>query len=180
MNATGLIRRIDDLGRIVIPKEIRRILRVREGDPMEIFISSNGEVLLKKYSPISLLGDFAKEYAESIHENTGHICIITDRDTIIASSINFSDYIGRTIGIVVENCMNSRKTITCNLSVVEIEVCEGITEMFSSYVITPIIVSGDLIGTVMLLNKDKTIQMGRVEIKLAETVAGILAKQMEN
>jgi AbrB family transcriptional regulator (stage V sporulation protein T) len=76
--------------------------------------------------------------------------------------------------------MNSRKTITCNLSVVEIEVCEGITEMFSSYVITPIIVSGDLIGTVMLLNKDKTIQMGRVEIKLAETVAGILAKQMEN
>src|SRR5690606_11016659 len=84
MKATGIVRRIDDLGRVVIPKEIRRTLRIREGDPLEIFVDRDGEVILKKYSPIGELGDFAKEYAESLHESTGHITMICDRDTIIA------------------------------------------------------------------------------------------------
>lgn len=83
MKATGIVRRIDDLGRVVIPKEIRRTLRIREGDPLEIFVDRDGEVILKKYSPIGELGDFAKEYAESLFESTGHITMITDRDTII-------------------------------------------------------------------------------------------------
>ena len=84
MKATGIVRRIDDLGRVVIPKEIRRTLRIREGDPLEIFVDHDGEVILKKYSPIGELGDFAQEYADSLFEATGHIAIITDRDQIIA------------------------------------------------------------------------------------------------
>jgi len=80
MKATGIVRRIDDLGRVVIPKEIRRTLRIREGDPLEIFVDRDGEVILKKYSPIGELGDFAKEYAESLYESTGHITMISDRD----------------------------------------------------------------------------------------------------
>lgn len=84
MKATGIVRRIDDLGRVVIPKEIRRTLRIREGDPLEIFVDRDGEVILKKYSPIGELGDFAKEYAESLFEGTNHVTLITDRDNIIA------------------------------------------------------------------------------------------------
>jgi AbrB family transcriptional regulator, stage V sporulation protein T len=87
LKATGIVRRIDDLGRVVIPKEIRRTLRIREGDPLEIFVDRDGEVILKKYSPIAELGDFAQEYADSLYEAMGHIALIADRDTIIAVAV---------------------------------------------------------------------------------------------
>ena len=86
MKATGIVRRIDDLGRIVVPKEIRRTLRIREGDPLEIFTDSNGSVILKKYSPIGELRTFAKEYAESLAQTSGHIACIVDKEQIIAIS----------------------------------------------------------------------------------------------
>ena len=84
MKATGIVRRIDDLGRVVIPKEIRRTLRIREGDPLEIFTDREGEVILKKYSPIGELSEFAQEYADSLAETLGHIACICDRDVVIA------------------------------------------------------------------------------------------------
>ena len=84
LKATGIVRRIDDLGRVVIPKEIRRTLSIREGDPLEIFTDREGEVILKKYSPIGELGEFAKEYAESLYESSGYISCIADRDIIVA------------------------------------------------------------------------------------------------
>ena len=86
MKATGVVRRIDDLGRIVIPKEIRRTLRIKEGDPLEIFTEKDGDIILKKYSPIGELTNFATEYVESLNKITGHIALITDRDTVIAIS----------------------------------------------------------------------------------------------
>ena len=86
MKATGVVRRIDDLGRVVIPKEIRRTLRIKEGDPLEIFTDKEGEVILKKYSPIGELSEFATEYAETLNKTTGHIACITDKDTVIAIS----------------------------------------------------------------------------------------------
>ena len=86
MKATGVVRRIDDLGRVVIPKEIRRTLRIKEGDPLEIFTDKEGEVILKKYSPIGELSEFASEYAETLTKTTGHIACITDKDTVIAVS----------------------------------------------------------------------------------------------
>ena len=86
MKATGVVRRIDDLGRVVIPKEIRRTLRIKEGDPLEIFTDREGQVILKKYSPIGELSEFATEYAETLNKTTGHIACITDKDTVIAVS----------------------------------------------------------------------------------------------
>ena len=95
MKATGVVRRIDDLGRIVIPKEIRRTLRIKEGDPLEIF--REGQVILKKYSPIGELSEFATEYAETLAKTTGHIACITDKDTVIAVSRRFKKRIFRTV-----------------------------------------------------------------------------------
>ena len=86
MKATGIVRRIDDLGRVVVPKEIRRTLRIREGDPLEIFTDREGEIILKKYSPIGEIGAFAKQYAESLAQTSGHMVCIADRDQFIAAA----------------------------------------------------------------------------------------------
>ena len=85
MKATGIVRRIDDLGRVVIPKEIRRTLRIREGDPLEIFTDRDGEVIFKKYSPIGELTSFAAQYAETLHKTCDMMVIICDRDSVVAS-----------------------------------------------------------------------------------------------
>lgn len=179
MKATGIVRRIDDLGRVVIPKEIRRTLRIREGDPLEIFVDRDGEVILKKYSPIGELGDFAKEYAESLFESTGHITMISDRDNIIAvSGASKKEYMEKQIGLLVESCMENRKTVL-DTSGNEVELVKDMPETYGSYVIAPIISGGDPIGTVMLVNKDVQTKMSQMEIKMAETAAGFLGKQME-
>lgn len=179
MKATGIVRRIDDLGRVVIPKEIRRTLRIREGDPLEIFVDRDGEVILKKYSPIGELGDFAKEYAESLFESTGHITMISDRDSIIAiSGGSKKEYMEKSVGPIVEDCMENRKTaIETNSG--EYDIIKEMNETYSSYVIAPIIAGGDPIGSVILMNKDESIKMSEMEVKMAETAAGFLAKQME-
>lgn len=178
MKATGIVRRIDDLGRVVIPKEIRRTLRIREGDPLEIFVDRDGEVILKKYSPIGELGDFAKEYAESLFESTGHITLITDRDNVITvAGASKKELMDKQIGTTLENCMENRRTM------VEAggnsEIIKGMREDYSSFVVAPIIAGGDPIGTVVLLSKDDSVKMGQMETKMAETAAGFLAKQME-
>jgi AbrB family transcriptional regulator (stage V sporulation protein T) len=179
MKATGIVRRIDDLGRVVIPKEIRRTLRIREGDPLEIFVDREGEVILKKYSPISELGDFAKEYAESLYEGLNHTAMITDRDNIIAvAGASKKDYLEKSVGLLVESSMEGRKTcIETNPG--QYDLVKDNTDHFSSFVIAPIIAGGDPIGAVVLVSKDDDKKMGETEIKLAETAAAFLAKQME-
>lgn len=179
MKATGIVRRIDDLGRVVIPKEIRRTLRIREGDPLEIFVDRDGEVILKKYSPIGELGDFAKEYAESLYESTGHITLISDRDTVIAiAGASKKEYLDKQIGNLLENSMDNRK-IALESSTGTYEIIRDHPETISSFVIAPIISGGDPIGTVVLLNKDESVKMSEMESKMAETAAGFLGKQME-
>lgn len=179
MKATGIVRRIDDLGRVVIPKEIRRTLRIREGDPLEIFVDRDGEVILKKYSPIGELGDFAKEYAESLYESTGHITIISDRDTTIAvAGGSKKEYLEKPIGAVVETSMENRKT-SLETNAGQYELCKDFNESYSSFVIAPIVAGGDPIGSVILVSKDESVKMGQMEMKMAETAAGFLAKQME-
>jgi len=179
MKATGIVRRIDDLGRVVIPKEIRRTLRIREGDPLEIFVDRDGEVILKKYSPIGELGDFAKEYAESLYESTSHLTMISDRDTIIAvAGGSKKEYLEKQVGANIEACMESRKaTLETNSGTYEL--CKDLSEAYSSYVIAPIVAGGDPIGAVILVNKDESVKMGQMETKMAETAAAFLAKQME-
>ncbi|MBD2861630.1 stage V sporulation protein T [Paenibacillus oceani] len=179
MKATGIVRRIDDLGRIVIPKEIRRVLRVREGDPMEIFVDRDGGVILKKYSPIGDLGDFAKEYAESLHESTGHIAIITDRDTTVAvEGGSKRDYYEKDVSPLVEMVME-RRIATLETDSGKYEICKGLIEFYSSCVIAPIVQGGDPIGSVILVSKDEAVKMGRMELKMAETAASFLAKRMD-
>jgi len=179
MKATGIVRRIDDLGRVVIPKEIRRTLRIREGDPLEIFVDRDGEVILKKYSPIGELGDFAKEYAESLSESTGHITMISDRDNIIAvSGASKKEYMDKQIGAIVETSMENRKT-TAETTAGEYEICKDMPEAYTSFVCSPIVAGGDPIGSVILVSKQEGMKMSQMEVKMAETAAGFLAKQME-
>ncbi|GIP36339.1 stage V sporulation protein T [Paenibacillus sp. J2TS4] len=179
MKATGIVRRIDDLGRVVIPKEIRRTLRIREGDPLEIFVDRDGEVILKKYSPIGELGDFAKEYAESLYESTNHVILISDRDTIIAvSGASKKDYMEKQIGALVESSMESRKSVL-ESNPGSYDICKDMKENYSSYVIAPIVAGGDPIGAVIMCSKDESAKMSQMELKMAETAAGFLAKQME-
>ena len=178
MKATGIVRRIDDLGRVVIPKEIRRTLRIREGDPLEIFVDRDGEVILKKYSPIGELGEFAKEYAESLNETLGHITLITDRDTIIATAgSSRKEYLEKPVGADVERVMDERRTQVAAGG--DVQVVRDKWDHVSARVIAPIVYNGDPIGSIVLLSRDDQVQMGDLELKMAETAAGFLSKQME-
>ena len=114
MKATGIVRRIDDLGRVVIPKEIRRTMRIREGDPLEIYTDREGEVIFKKYSPIGELAQFAAQYAETLYKTCGLACVICDRDAVIASAgVPKKEYTDRKISAGVEKYMENRQLYTC-------------------------------------------------------------------
>ncbi len=177
MKATGIVRRIDDLGRVVIPKEIRRTLRIREGDPLEIFVDRDGEVILKKYSPISELSDFAKEYAEALYDSLGHPVLICDRDTFIAvAGSSKKEYLSKSISEIVEKSMEDRNSVL-KTEEQQMAIVDGHTETLASYTIGPIVANGDPIGAVVIMSKDKA--LGEVEQKAVETAAGFLARQME-
>lgn len=179
MKATGIVRRIDDLGRVVIPKEIRRTLRIREGDPLEIFVDREGEVILKKYSPIGELGDFAQEYAESLFENLQHVVLICDRDNVIAvAGGSKKEYMEKPIGSLVESCMEQRRT-RLETNPTRADLIRDMPEQYQSFVVAPIISGGDPIGAVILLTKKEGVRMGDLEVKIAGTAAAFLGKQME-
>jgi AbrB family transcriptional regulator (stage V sporulation protein T) len=183
VKATGIVRRIDDLGRVVIPKEIRRTLRIREGDPLEIFTDKEGEVILKKYSPIGELGDFAAQYADSIYKTSGHITCISDRDTIIAvSGASKKEFLEKSLSMDLERVIEEKNTFVVKSSddkSISILADEGSDRKYTSQVVSPIISEGDPIGAVLLLSTNPESQMGEVEAKLAQSAAGFLGKQME-
>jgi len=182
VKATGIVRLIDDLGRVVIPKEIRRTLKIREGDPLEIFVDRDGEVILKKYSPIGELGEFAQEYADSLHEAMGHITIIADRDAVIAvAGAPKKEFINRPVTSAVEKVMESRRSVNISNTAEHQYYKEAEDEQpwFVNEVIAPIISEGDPIGSVIMGSKDRETAMSDMELKLVETAAGFLAKQME-
>lgn len=181
MKATGIVRRIDDLGRIVIPKEIRRTLRIRESDPLEIFTGSEGEIILKKYSPIGDMGGLAKPYVESLAQVSGHTALIADRDQFIAAAGNGSkQLLGKGISKEMEERMNARETVCASGGDRNyISITEDETESFSHEVMIPVLAQGDIIGAVVLLSKDEKNPMSEVEIKLAQSAAGFLGKQIE-
>lgn len=183
MKATGIVRRIDDLGRVVIPKEIRRTLRIREGDPLEIFTDREGGVILKKYSPIGELSDFSKEYAEALNSSIGNIVLISDKDSIIAvSGAVKKEYLEKRVSNELENIMEERKTFNMNESgnkpipLYDDEEADG---KYTAQIAAPIIAEGDAIGAVMIISKDQGVTFGQMETKLSETAATFLGKQME-
>ena len=181
MKATGIVRRIDDLGRVVIPKEIRRTLRIREGDPLEIFTDREGEIVLKKYSPIGELGNFAKEYAESLSQSSGHITCIVDKDQIIAVSGGpKKEFLDKNISRELERAINLRNVVSASRNEVSFIpiLDEDDPGTYNNEFIAPIIAEGDVLGAIVFLSPDK--KMGEVEGKLAQTAAGFLGKQMES
>ena len=183
MKATGVVRRIDDLGRVVIPKEIRKTLRIKEGDPLEIFTDKEGEVILKKYSPIGELSEFATEYAETLAKTTGHIACITDRDTVIAvSGGSKKEFLEQGVSSELERIMDDKEKYTSkenNDMAVPITKNDNKERRFNSQVVYPIISDGNTIGTVILLSKDKGTKMTEVEQKVVQSAASFLGSQME-
>lgn len=181
MKATGIVRRIDDLGRVVVPKEIRRTLRIREGDPLEIFTDREGEIILKKYSPIGELGDFAKQYADTLAQTTGNVVCIADRDQIIAVAGGAKkEFINKNICSALEKLIHDRETVVASVGEKSfVNITDDTGEEYQSEVICPIIAEGDSIGAVIILSKDKEEKAGETEKKLAASAAGFLGRQME-
>jgi AbrB family transcriptional regulator (stage V sporulation protein T) len=179
MKATGIVRRIDDLGRVVIPKEIRRTMRIREGDPLEIYTDNDGEVIFKKYSPIGELSPFATQYAEVLSKSLSQPIIICDRDHIIAvSGISKKELLERRISHQLEEVMENRKIfIHKNFNDKKLYPIEGL-EVTSS-IAAPIITAGDLSGCVVLLFDDEGKLPTESDIKLVAVAANFLGKQME-
>lgn len=183
MKATGVVRRIDDLGRVVIPKEIRKTLRIKEGDPLEIFTDKEGEVILKKYSPIGELSEFATEYAETLAKTTGHIACITDKDTVIAvSGGSKKEFLEQSISDELEKILEDKENYTSkenNDIAVPITKNDNKERRFNSQVVYPIISDGDVIGSVILLSKETGTKMTEVEQKVVQSAASFLGRQME-
>ena len=180
MKATGIVRRIDDLGRVVIPKEIRRTLRIREGDPLEIYTEKDGEVIFKKYSPMGEMQDFAAQICESIGRNTGHIAVVCDRDSVIAvHGAPKRELMEKRNSSELEQLMEQRKSYRYVSGEAKLRVCDGV-EKYHIGVAVPVLSEGDLMGCVLLLLEEQDAALGEGQQQLVQTVAGFLGRQMEN
>ena len=182
MKATGIVRRIDDLGRVVIPKEIRRTLRLREGTPLEIFTDREGEIILKKYSPMVELTAFSGQYAEAMAQSTGLLVCITDRDQVIAVSGGAKkELLQKNISRQLEAAINGgTASVATREDKAYIPLVDEDPEGITAQVIAPIICEGDAIGSVVILSREPRAKFGDMEMKLAATAAGFLGRQMES
>ncbi|MBE6871188.1 MAG: stage V sporulation protein T [Ruminococcaceae bacterium] len=179
MKATGIVRRIDDLGRVVIPKEIRRTLRIREGDPLEIFTDREGEVIFKKYSPIGELSHFASQYAEVLSKTLGATVLVCDRDFIVAAAgTGKKDFFEKKISSDIESLMENRQTFRRAAHERGIPVVEG-TEREAA-VACPVTANGDVIGCVMIIAADSTSSASDADVKTCQAASAFLGKQMED
>ncbi|MDO5602455.1 MAG: stage V sporulation T C-terminal domain-containing protein [Oscillospiraceae bacterium] len=177
MKATGIVRRIDDLGRVVIPKEIRRTQRIRCGDPLEIYTSHEGDVIFKKYSPIGELSPVASQYADVLYRTAGLPVMVTDRDRVIAvSGGGKKDYLDQPLSAALEKAIENRRILVT-------EEAQGILPCDNASrparVIAPIITQGDVVGSVLLLEEEGKKQPDETEVKLTCVAAAFLAKQLE-
>jgi AbrB family transcriptional regulator (stage V sporulation protein T) len=181
MKATGIVRRIDDLGRIVVPKEIRRTLRIREGCPLEIYTDKEGHVILKKYSPVGELGQFAEEYVQSLAQTSGHLAMITDCERVVAASGRGSRHFdGKEISGSLIKIIEDRKNILAGRGEADfVNIIDSEDDDFCQETISVILSEGDAIGAVILCTREETEQMSDAEAKLAAAAAGFLGRQME-
>ncbi len=178
MKATGIVRRIDDLGRVVIPKEIRRTMRIREGDPLEIYTDNDGEVIFKKYSPIGELSPFAGQYADVLFKSVGQPVLICDRDHVIAAAgVSRREVLERRISGALEEVMEQRTPFVAKSATQRFVPIEGVDKPAS--VIYPVIAAGDVSGAVVLMMADNGNLPSDSEIKLVQVAAAFLGRQME-
>lgn len=175
MKATGIVRRIDELGRIVIPKEIRRIFRIKEGTPLEIFSGDNGELILKKYSPILELADLSYEVAESLSASLNCVVLITDIDKVIAvSGGGKKNFEGKNLAFSLEKVLHDRNVVIKNGDLIKI--CETESFEYASQIIVPIVPNGDVVGGVVLLHK--TENFNENDVKVVKTMTKFIEKQI--
>ena len=185
MKATGIVRRIDDLGRVVIPKEIRRTMRIREGDPLEIYTDREGEVIFKKYSPIGELASFSAQYAETLHKSCNMSVVITDRDAVIAAAgVPKKEYIDKRVSSGLEKIIESRGMYVWREGSEGVSVLADGGSHFVSCAM-PIISEGDIIGCVASLAEEtkdgkRDNVGGETESKLGLTAASFLGRQHDN
>ena len=180
MKATGIVRRIDDLGRVVIPKEIRRTMRIREGDPLEIYTERGGEVIFKKYSPMGDLSDAAAQICDSVAKNTGHIAVVTDRDSVIAvAGAKSRDLMDKHNSTDLEQIMEDRRTYRYQNGEKRVRVSEDV-ECYHLGVASPILSEGDVMGCMMILLEDSDPPLSEADQKLVQVVSGFLGQQMES
>ena len=181
MKATGIVRRIDDLGRVVVPKEIRRTLRIREGDPLEIFTDKDGEIILKKYSPIGELGAFAQQYVDATAQIIGHAICVSDRDQIIAvAGAPKKEFMGKVLHKELEEAINDRESIlACKGEKRYIKILSNSDEEYFGEIVQTILCEGDAIGAVIILSRTEAEILGETEQKAAVIAANFLGKQME-
>lgn len=180
MKATGIVRRIDDLGRIVVPKEIRKVLRIREGDPLEIFTGKEGEIVLKKYSPMADLTAFAQQYVEAISQSLGLPVAITDRDSVIAvAGMPKRELMGKELHSELESVINDRKAIVARKGDEKFIHITTDDLDFDGQVVQTIISEGDAVGSVIVIVRDSGHRIGEIEQKAAVIAAAFLGKQME-
>ena len=180
MKATGIVRRIDDLGRVVIPKEIRRTMRIREGDPLEIYTSRDGEVIFKKYSLLGGVEDFAGQLCDTMSRSTGSICAVTDRDTVIAvAGGGRRELLGKRITAELEQVMESRRIYQFTGEGAPLPVSDG-TDKLTAVIAAPILSEGDLLGLVLFISAAPVRIPGDAEYKLAQTIAAFLGRHMES
>ena len=180
MKATGIVRRIDDLGRVVIPKEIRRTMRIREGDPLEIYTDREGEVIFKKYSPMGELTELAVTYCDVLVKNTDKAVIICDRDHCIAAGgIPKKEVLERRVTSYLEDIMESRRMFTFDENRNErLTALEGIDRGIC--IAAPILSAGDIAGAVVFLSDDATPKApDSGDVRLAQVAAGFLGRNME-
>ena len=179
LKATGIVRRIDDLGRVVIPKEIRRTLRIREGDPLEIYTDTEGGVIFKKYSPIGELSEFANTYCEVLTRTSNFPTIVSDRDHIVSvAGISKKEYLERRITSTLEELMESRKSFILREGEKNsFFPVEGINR--AAVIAYPIIAAGDVTGAIMMLSNEENTLPTESDAKIAQTAAIFIGKQME-
>ncbi len=181
MKATGIVRRIDELGRVVIPKEIRSTLRLKSGDPLEIF-TDRDELMLKKYSPIASLDKFSESTAKSLNDLSGHLALICDTDEVLHAAGNGKrEVTGKLVSRSLDKIMQERKSYVANLAEGGdvVPICEGEEQNITAQIIVPIVANGDCLGAVALLSSEQGARMEAGACKLAQLSASILANQFE-
>lgn len=180
MKATGIVRRIDDLGRVVIPKEIRRTMRIREGDPLEIYTDKEGGVIFKKYSLMEGLNDFAAQLCETLNRTTGRVAVITDRDNCIAvAGIPRREILDKAISTQLEHLMEGRQIYQHKSGEARLSLCEEDSDLFLDTA-APILSEGDVLGCVVFAGKELDRDGTEVEYKLAQSIAAFLGRHMES
>ena len=180
MKATGIVRRIDDLGRVVIPKEIRRTMRIREGDPLEIYTDRDGEVIFRKYSLMGGISDFAANICDTVYKTTGRPALVTDRDTVLAvSGASKREFGDKQISSELEHLMMARSIYQPQPQDQPIPIITG-SDALSVSVAAPILSQGDVLGCVVIGRTDSDKPTGETEFTLTETIAGFLGRHMES